>query len=250
MAVVRSASLLRSLRDKPRRLLAIFAHPDDEAYGCAGALARAGADSDTAAVLLCMTRGEASSMGPREGLTPEEVAAVRTKRLEEVAEIVHLDGLLIGGLPDGRLADVPLEEAARPIAEALASLHPQLVITGDARGLNAHPDHIAVHWLVRHALVGHEHVRLAMVAYTQEASDAAAPRLLFPTPEEQIDARLALRAEEIDAKEACLRVHDALVTLREDGAEGLQRRPPVENYAFLGEHIRPQTDDLFRSLPP
>ena len=230
-------------------MLAVFAHPDDEAYGCAGALARAGDDPDTATVLLCMTRGEASSMGKQMGLSPAEVGELRERRLEEVAAIVHLDGLIVATLPDSGLAHVPLEEAAQPIREVLEAFDPQLVITGDARGLNAHPDHIAVHWLLRHALVGHDDVRFAMVAYTEEASEASAPRLLFPTPEAQIDARLELTADEIDAKEACLRVHDALVTIHPDGPETLMRRPPVENYAFLGESVHPKTDDLFRNLP-
>ena len=44
-------------------------------------LARAGADPDTAAVCLCLTRGEASSMGPQRGLTPAQVAELRTQRL-------------------------------------------------------------------------------------------------------------------------------------------------------------------------
>jgi LmbE family N-acetylglucosaminyl deacetylase len=160
----------------------------------------------------------------------------------------------VASLPDGRVAHLPLEEGAVPIREVLDAFAPQVVITHDARGVNAHPDHIAVHWLMRHALVGREATRLAMVAYTQEASEAASPRLLFPTAEADIDARLHLSASEIAAKEACLRVHEALVTISEGGPADLIRRPPIENYAFLGESrsasLEACGEDLFRNPLP
>lgn len=248
MAAVRFAPQLTALREKPRRLLAVLAHPDDEAYGCAGAFARAAADPDAATVLLCLTRGEASSLGPQRGLSADEVGDLREARLEEVARILDLDGLIIATLPDGRVARLPLEEAAAPIRAVLESFDPQVVITGDARGVNAHPDHIAAHWAVRHALVGAPKVRLAMLAYTQETREASLPRLLFATAEEEIDATLKLTASEVDAKEACLRVHEALVTLREDGPPELMRRPALEHYDFLGEPQPERLADLFHGL--
>ena len=78
----------------PRRLLAVFAHPDDEAYGVSGLLARLGAAADAGAALLCLTRGEASSVYAARGLSRDEVGALRTGRLERVAEdllLVFLD---------------------------------------------------------------------------------------------------------------------------------------------------------------
>jgi len=248
MAAVRTASALESLRRRPRRLLAVFAHPDDESYGCAGAFARAGADPEAAAVLLCLTRGEASSMGSRLGLTPEAVGDLREERLVRVAELVGLDGLVVGELPDSRLARLPLEETAAPIRAVLEAFRPQVVITHDPRGVNGHADHIAAHWAVRAAVADAGDVRLAMVAYTRETSDAARPRLLFPTSDAEIDATLCLGEAEIDAKEACLRVHEALVTLREDGEPTLSRRPPVEYFDFLGEPLDPPATDLFERM--
>ncbi|MHC4924111.1 MAG: PIG-L family deacetylase, partial [Planctomycetota bacterium] len=62
MSLLRDADSLSVLRARPRRLLAVFPHPDDEAYGCSGLFVRYGKDPETAVVLLTLTRGEASSM--------------------------------------------------------------------------------------------------------------------------------------------------------------------------------------------
>ena len=50
---------------------------------------------------------------------------------------------------------------------------------------------------------------------------------------------------ETAAKEACLRAHEAIVTLRGEGGPGLFHRPPVEHYDFLGADFDPPVDDLF-----
>ncbi|MDF1700369.1 MAG: PIG-L family deacetylase [Planctomycetota bacterium] len=249
MTLARTMDELAGLRAASRRVLAVLAHPDDEAYGCAGALARAGADPDAAAVLLCLTRGEASSMGPARGLTPTEVGRLREGRLVAVAEHLHLAGLLVPGLPDGRLDRLALDEVDAPVRAAIAAFDPHVVITADARGVNGHRDHIAAHWAVRRALAAAPPRRLAMLAYPPEVCEAAKPRLLFATPEQEIDAVVHLAPAEIDAKEAALQTHEALVTLNAEGAqEGLVVRPPVERYDLLGEAHAPPLEDLFAGL--
>lgn len=250
MSLLRTADDLTALRDRARRLLVVLAHPDDEAYGCAGALARIGRDPDGAAVLLCMTSGEASSMGPQRGLSREEVAALRERRLQDVAEHVGLDGLLLPRLPDGRTDRLPLAEADAPVRAAIAAFDPHVVISADARGVNGHRDHVAVHWAVRRALADAAPRRFAMLAYPPEVTEAAKPRLLFPTAEDEIDVVLHLDADETDAKEACLRTHEALVTLRPDTDDDeLVVRPPIERYDLLDEAHDPVLDDLFAALP-
>ena len=71
---------------------------------------------------------------------------------------------------------------------------------------------------------------------------------MFATPREEIDATLELAESEIEAKEACLRIHDGLVTLREGGDQGLYYRSPIEHFDFLGEGFSPPAADLFAGL--
>jgi LmbE family N-acetylglucosaminyl deacetylase len=233
-----------------RRLLAVFAHPDDEAYGVAGLLTRLGADPAASAALFCLTRGEASSMGPARGLSPTEVAALRTERLHRVAEITALDRLVVGDLPDGGLARQPLPDVAAEVRRVLDDFEPQVVVTHCARGVNGHPDHVAAHWAVRRALEDRPGVRLAMVAYRQEACEAVRPRLLFPTKDAEIDVTLVLDERERAAKEACLRVHEAVASIDPEYASerGLLLRPAVEELDVLGTDLSPPTDDVFYGL--
>ncbi len=240
---------LTRLRERKRRLLVVLPHPDDESYGCAGLLARYGKDEDTATVFLCLTRGEASSMGPQRGITPDEVAAVRYERLERVQREVRLDALLPGTFPDSGLARHDLRAVARTITEVIDSLNPQVLVGHDPRGINAHADHIAAHWAIRHALLDRD-IRFAMLAYGPDVVERAKPRLMFGTPRDQMHCVLTLTPSEVDTKERCLRIHDAIVTLFPEGPETsmLVPRPHVECFEFFGEPRATPVEDIFAGL--
>jgi len=60
-----------------QRLLLVFAHPDDESYGCGGTMAKYVQEKRAEVFLLTLTRGEASSQGPKLGLTKQEVGEKR-----------------------------------------------------------------------------------------------------------------------------------------------------------------------------
>jgi LmbE family N-acetylglucosaminyl deacetylase len=239
---------LAALRDRPRRLLAVFSHPDDEAYGVAGTLLRASRDADTAVALLCLTSGEASSVMRDQGHDRDAIRTLRESRMREVADVLALDGLLLPRLPDGGLAHLPFDELSAPVRAAVAAFEPQVVVVQDARGINGHADHIATHWAVRDALRHRPDVRLALVVYPPEVTEAT-DRLLFPTPREQMDALVELSPAEIDAKQRCLDIHDAPLRIRREPGTEDGWRPPVEHYDLFGELHDPPLTWLFDALP-
>lgn len=233
-------------RDARHRVLAVLPHPDDEAYGCAGSLYAMKQRGDTATALLTLTDGEASTV-LAQGRSRDEVAALRRERMEDVADILSLDALLLPGLPDGGLARLPLSATAAPIVQALQDLAPHVLIVQDPRGVNAHLDHVATHWAARYALEQHPVPRVAMIGYPPEVCEAAKPRLLLPTPHAEIDVVFALTPEVVAVKESCLRVHDAIVTLQ--GRDGVTfERPPFEYFDLLGEDHTPPLGDLLQAL--
>ncbi|HEX2884556.1 MAG TPA: PIG-L family deacetylase [Candidatus Limnocylindria bacterium] len=125
----------------PGGLAAVLAHPDDESFGCAGALAVAHDDGATTR-LLVVTRGEAGTpdgaqdpaFGDRR--EAELICAARTIGLDEVS--------LLDGYPDGGVADRSFDQLVEEIAAWLADRRPAAVITFGPHGITGHPDHVVV----------------------------------------------------------------------------------------------------------
>ena len=167
-----------------RRLLAVFAHPDDETFAAGGTLAlyaRRSADVH----VVCATRGELGEAPPGwKGFA--SVGAMREDELRGAAKILGLAGVhFLGyrdsgmpGSPDNRhpqaFAAAPPAETARAVARHIRRLRPQVVITFDPIGGYRHPDHIAAH------LAAVEAFRWASdPAYFPEDGDPYSPQKLY-----------------------------------------------------------------------
>jgi LmbE family N-acetylglucosaminyl deacetylase len=230
---------LAALADRPRRLLAVFPHPDDESYGFAGTLCRCGDDPDAAAVLMTLTRGEAAVAGLERGLTPEQQAAERTERMERVAEIVGLDRLILGDAPDRRMSFVDPRPVERDMAAVMQAYRPNVVVSFGPRGINSHPDHIATHHIVKRAVLEARDQsdnglpRFAMLTVPASVAEGI-PRLLFSTPDDEVDFVLDV-APWAERKERCLRLHEAYVTVIGPETKDRILRPPIEYLRLWGE---------------
>jgi LmbE family N-acetylglucosaminyl deacetylase len=138
---------------RPGRVLAVFAHPDDESLLAGGTLA-ACADAGMAVTVLSLTRGE---RGPIEGL-PEtacaDLGALRERELQAAASELGATAIC-WDLPDGELQWIDRTAVAAALARFCREYRADVVITFGAEGWYWHPDHIAVHELVREALANH-----------------------------------------------------------------------------------------------
>jgi LmbE family N-acetylglucosaminyl deacetylase len=123
-------------------LAAVLAHPDDESFGCAGALALAH-DAGRVVRLLVATRGEA---GAPDGTEPDAAFAdVREDELRCAAgKIGFTEVTVLEGYPDGGVADMPFAQLVDDIAAWLADRRPDAVITFGTHGITGHPDHVVV----------------------------------------------------------------------------------------------------------
>lgn len=125
-------------------ILAVFAHPDDESLACGGTLARL-SDAGARVVLLCATRGEKGLVTDPALVAHEDLPTVRTRELQQAAEVLGIAEVLLFQHPDGdlRWADVP--QLHEEIVSAIARYRPDGVITFGEDGLYWHLDHIGIH---------------------------------------------------------------------------------------------------------
>lgn len=131
-------------------LAAVFAHPDDESFGCAGALALAH-DAGRVTRLLVATRGEAGL--PEGAEANESFGDVRERELVTAAQVIGLDEVtILEGYADGGLADAPFAQLVDDVASWLATRRPDAVITFGSHGVTGHPDHVVVGSAVRWAV--------------------------------------------------------------------------------------------------
>jgi N-acetyl-1-D-myo-inositol-2-amino-2-deoxy-alpha-D-glucopyranoside deacetylase len=141
-------------------LLAVFAHPDDEAFGTGGTLAHYAAQG-AQVVLACATRGEVGEIAEDSLATHETLGRVRENELRCAAQTLGVSDLIFLGYRDSGMAGTPQNDDPRAFMnvapdEVVARLvgiirrvRPQVVVTFEPHGGYGHPDHMAIH---RHTL--------------------------------------------------------------------------------------------------
>ncbi|MFD3258564.1 PIG-L deacetylase family protein [Paenibacillus lentus] len=129
----------------------IYAHPDDETFGCAY-LIRQIADEGAAAVLLTATQGEAGKSGRLGAMIPEELAAIREQELQRAGDILGITEIEHLRMGDGKLREVEQEVLVEKIIAFLNKHQAEVVVTFPADGISGHPDHIVMHHAVNKAV--------------------------------------------------------------------------------------------------
>jgi len=139
-------------------MMAVHAHPDDEASSTGGVLATYSAQGIRTVVVTC-TNGEFGDgpAGVKPGASGHDEQAVSRQRLAELRESVAILGVsdleLLGyhdsGMPDWDYKDradafcnVPEAVVAARISGLIELYRPQVLITYDDQGPYQHPDHV------------------------------------------------------------------------------------------------------------
>ncbi|MCW2525542.1 MAG: GlcNAc-PI de-N-acetylase [Pseudonocardiales bacterium] len=149
------------MTDRPLTLMAVHAHPDDEATGTGGILARAAANGMQTVLVTCTDGSCGDGPGgvkPGEpGHDPATVVELRRGELEKSASILNVTHLELLGYADsgmmgwstneapGSFWQTPVDQAAARVAELIEQYRPDVVVTYDENGFYGHPDHIQAH---------------------------------------------------------------------------------------------------------
>lgn len=133
-----------------KKILAVFAHPDDEAFGPGGTLAKY-ASSGVEIHLLCATRGERgqqqfsnSNLQFSKNKKNQAIHEIRERELLRSAEVLGIKKLEFLDFVDGQLSNSNYHDLAKKITAKIESFKPQIILTLDRLGVSGHLDHIAV----------------------------------------------------------------------------------------------------------
>src|SRR5690606_31608202 len=156
------------MADRPLTLMAVHAHPDDEATGTGGVLARYAAEGVRTVLVTCTDGGCGDGPGgvkPGDpGHDPAAVAAMRRRELEASCDVLGVGELEMLGYADsgmmgwpsndapGSFWRTPVEEGAARLADLMRHYRPDVVVTSDGNGFYGHPDHIQAHRITMAAL--------------------------------------------------------------------------------------------------
>ena len=128
---------------RTRKLLAVFAHPDDESFICGGTLAKY-ASEGVDITLVSATRGE---MGRRMGNPPylnrETMPFARERELQQACEALGIRRLIFFDIRDKTVEFVDEESLIARIAALIDEIEPDVVLTFHER-YGGHPDHCAI----------------------------------------------------------------------------------------------------------
>lgn len=136
---------------KNKTVAFIYAHPDDETFGCSY-LIRQIADEGGVPVLLTATRGDAGKTGRLGEMTREELAAKREIELENAGKILGIQVIEQLGMGDGKLKEVDPALLQDKIADFLVRHQADMVVTFPEDGISGHADHIVIHHAVNQVL--------------------------------------------------------------------------------------------------
>ena len=135
-----------------RRLLGVFAHPDDEVFCAGGTMARA-AEAGAEVMIVSATRGEQGQIRDPAAATRRTLGAVREGELRAAAAELGVQRVQVLAYPDGTLQQHRSSLGAA-IAGIMRQFDPDTVITFGADGGYGHPDHVAISELTTAAFRG------------------------------------------------------------------------------------------------
>ena len=136
-------------------VLAVFAHPDDEGFGCGGTLAALVAGGHRV-TLVCATNGDVGEISDPALATPETLPSVRQGELRAAMDLTGIQDVRFlnyrdSGMPGWEdndhprsLFQAPEENVVKQVEAVIREIRPDLVITHDPTGGYGHPDHVTI----------------------------------------------------------------------------------------------------------
>ena len=137
------------------RMLAAFAHPDDEGFGSGGTLAML-VERGAHVTLVCGTNGDVGEISDPALATPENLGQVRQHELRNAMDVTGVKDVRFLNYRDSGMVGTPdndhpdslhqaeSESVVEKLLDVISEVRPNVVITHDPTGGYGHPDHRAM----------------------------------------------------------------------------------------------------------
>lgn len=202
----------------PLRFLYIYPHPDDESFGPGAAMAHQLRRGDEV-YLLVLTRGGATKVRHRLGLSVDEMGTVRTREMRAMAESYGLTDLTVLDYPDSGLKELDPRVLERAVAEHIRKVRPHVLVTHPAHGISGFEDHLVAHAVVkrvycelRDGASGDESPRrLAFTTLADRPCDGREPERpirLRTARENEIDCTVSVTAQDLESQRRALACYE------------------------------------------
>lgn len=220
-----------------KKVIAVHAHPDDEAIWTGGLIAELSLRGADVTVVTCTLGEQGEVIGePYQGLvadSADQLGGFRIGELSRSLSLLGARGERLGGAgywrDSGMVGDKAHEhprafvssgeEAVEQLVEILARISPDLVITYGPDGGYGHPDHIQAH-KITHEAVRRVPVARIIWAVTDKTDLAAGLDAICAVPEawrrprpdeiacvESVDVRILLSDEAFARKKEAMKAH-------------------------------------------
>ena len=182
------------------QVLVVVAHPDDESFAL-GAVLDAFAHDGARVCVLCLTRGEASTLHG----VPGDLDVLRTAELNDAAAALGVTRVWLRSYPDGALADVPLPALVHEVLDAASACGAEGVVAFDSSGVTGHRDHVRA---TEAAIAAADALDLPVLGWTLPAEvadvlNAETGAAFHGHPPDEVDVVLPVERTRQDAAVAC-----------------------------------------------
>jgi LmbE family N-acetylglucosaminyl deacetylase len=235
---------------KVMRILYIFPHPDDESFGPAPVMKKQ-IDEGHEVFLLTLTRGGATKVRHKLGLTIEEMGAIRYKEMLEVEKVLQLTGMTVLDLPDSQLSELDPIDLESIVRKHIAEIEPAMIVTYPVHGVSGFHDHIVTHAIVKRVFIqmkkdGAEFLkRLAFITLPNKVTEPMQKGffLLKQSDLSLIDCEVLLDEEDKKVLIAALNCYDTYQeTISNSGV--IEKIGDKVHFEIFGEDFKPVLSDL------
>lgn len=232
------------------RILYIFSHPDDESFGPAAVMhqqIQAGHEVH----LLTLTKGEATKVRFKLGLTVEEMGQVRYEEMLKVQDVLGLHSMEVLNYPDSKLQDLDPHEIEHTIKQHIESIQPDIVVSYPVHGVSGFHDHLVTYSVVLRAYLqlksdGVNYLRRLAFFTLPDNGQSVFQSNMFrmkQSDSERIDAVIPLREEDIEMFKQCLACYETYKdTIEQSGV--VEKVGNTLYFEFYGEQFVIPVDDI------